>query len=45
MRVLLAQRPVGKSNAGLWEFPGGKVDPGETPEVRTALRGMGGRRP
>ena len=31
-RVLLAQRPEGKSLAGLWEFPGGKVDPGEVPE-------------
>ena len=32
-RVLLAQRPEGKSMAGLWEFPGGKVEIGETPEV------------
>ncbi len=31
-RVLLAQRPVGKSMAGLWEFPGGKVQEGESPE-------------
>jgi 8-oxo-dGTP diphosphatase len=31
-RVLLAERPVGKSMAGLWEFPGGKVDAGELPE-------------
>jgi len=31
-RVLLAQRPAGKSMAGLWEFPGGKVEPGERPE-------------
>ena len=31
-RVLLAQRPEGKSMAGLWEFPGGKVFAGETPE-------------
>lgn len=31
-RVLIAQRPEGKSMAGLWEFPGGKIKPGETPE-------------
>jgi 8-oxo-dGTP diphosphatase len=31
-RVLLAQRPEGKTMAGLWEFPGGKVETGETPE-------------
>jgi 8-oxo-dGTP diphosphatase len=31
-RVLIAQRPQGKSMAGLWEFPGGKVEPGEQPE-------------
>ena len=32
-RVLIAQRPAGKAMAGLWEFPGGKVEPGETPEA------------
>ncbi len=31
-RVLIAERPAGKSMAGLWEFPGGKVAPSETPE-------------
>lgn len=32
-RVLVQQRPPGKTMAGLWEFPGGKVEPGETPEA------------
>jgi len=32
-RILLAQRPEGKTLAGLWEFPGGKVEPGERPEA------------
>jgi 8-oxo-dGTP diphosphatase len=32
-RVLIAQRPEGKQLAGLWEFPGGKMEPGETPEA------------
>jgi 8-oxo-dGTP diphosphatase len=31
-RVLLAQRPAGKPMEGLWEFPGGKIEPGERPE-------------
>lgn len=31
-RVLIARRPEGRDMAGLWEFPGGKVDPGEKPE-------------
>jgi 8-oxo-dGTP diphosphatase len=32
-RVLIAQRPAGRAMAGLWEFPGGKVEAGETPEA------------
>ncbi|HUO89620.1 MAG TPA: (deoxy)nucleoside triphosphate pyrophosphohydrolase [Rhizomicrobium sp.] len=36
-RVLIAQRPPGKAMAGLWEFPGGKVEPGERPE-QTVIR-------
>jgi 8-oxo-dGTP diphosphatase len=32
-RILIAQRPEGKNLAGLWEFPGGKVEPGEQPEA------------
>ena len=36
-RVLLAQRPAGKPMAGLWEFPGGKVEQGERPE-QTLIR-------
>jgi 8-oxo-dGTP diphosphatase len=36
-RVLIAQRPPGKSMAGLWEFPGGKIEPGERPE-QTLIR-------
>ncbi len=39
-RVLLAQRPEGKSLAGLWEFPGGKVEPGETPEAALIREGQ-----
>jgi 8-oxo-dGTP diphosphatase len=35
-RVLLAQRPEGKALAGTWEFPGGKLEPGETPEAALA---------
>ena len=36
-KVLLAERPVGKSMAGLWEFPGGKIEVGERPE-QTLIR-------
>lgn len=32
-RILLQQRPEGKPMAGLWEFPGGKIEPGESPEA------------
>jgi 8-oxo-dGTP diphosphatase len=35
-RVLLQQRAPGRAMAGLWEFPGGKVEPGETPEIALA---------
>ena len=35
-RVLLAKRPEGKAMAGLWEFPGGKIEPGERPEAALA---------
>ena len=40
-RVLLAQRPAGKPMAGLWEFPGGKVEAGERPE-ETLIRELEG---
>ena len=36
-RILIAQRPPGKTLAGLWEFPGGKLEPGERPE-QTLIR-------
>lgn len=32
-RILVQQRPEGRAMAGLWEFPGGKIEPGETPEA------------
>jgi 8-oxo-dGTP diphosphatase len=35
-RVLVQRRPAGKMMAGLWEFPGGKIEPGETPEAALA---------
>ena len=43
-RILLARRPAGKAMAGLWEFPGGKVESGETPEaagIREAREELG----
>jgi 8-oxo-dGTP diphosphatase len=39
-RVLIAERPEGRSMAGLWEFPGGKIEPGERPE-ETLIRELG----
>ena len=43
-RVLLAERPPGKSMAGLWEFPGGKVNDGESPEAGPRARAPRGAR-
>ena len=45
-RILLAQRPEGKSFGGYWEFPGGKIEQGETPEaalIREIREGLGWR--
>lgn len=39
-RILIAQRPEGKHLAGMWEYPGGKVEPGETPEA-SLIRELG----
>ena len=43
-RVLLTERPAGKSMAGLWEFPGGKVEAGERPEETLIRETEGGTR-
>ena len=43
-RVLIAQRPQGKALAGLWEFPGGKIEPGERPEADADPRTARGNR-
>lgn len=42
--MLLVQRPAGKSQAGLWEFPGGKIEPGKTSEEAPGPRMPGGAR-
>jgi Flp pilus assembly pilin Flp len=43
-RVLLTERPAGKSMAGLWEFPGGKIEVGERPEQTLCVPALGGDR-